>query len=49
MDSGALEDGDDDSDEFDFERPLLPEEVMWVVDELICREVLHMPSIAYAL
>ena len=39
MDSGVLEEGDDLEDDFDFEQPLEAAEVVWIMDELLCREV----------
>lgn len=39
MDSGALEDGEDLEDHFDVSQPLSSEQAIWIIDELICREV----------
>lgn len=39
MDSGALEEGEDLEDDFDVSQPLSPEQVIWIIDQLIYREV----------
>lgn len=39
MDSGALEDGEDLVDDFDVSQPLSNEQVIWIMDQLLCREV----------
>lgn len=39
MDSGALEDGEDLEDDFDVSQPLSPEQLIWIIDQLVCREV----------
>ena len=39
MDSGALEEGEDLEDDFDVSQALPPEEVIWIIDQLIYREV----------
>lgn len=39
MDSGCLEDGEDLEDDFDFSAPLSASQIIWLMDELICREV----------
>jgi hypothetical protein len=39
MDSGFLEDGEDLEDDFDFSHPFTSEQVVWLMDELVCREV----------
>lgn len=39
MDSGALEEGEDLEDDFDVSQPLSPEQVMWIIDQLVYREV----------
>ena len=38
MDSGYLEEGEDAEDEFDFAKPLSAPQIVWLMDELICRE-----------
>jgi N-alpha-acetyltransferase 35, NatC auxiliary subunit len=38
MDSGALEEGDDLDDDFDFLEPLTPQQAIWIIDQLLCRE-----------
>ena len=42
MDSGILEDGESLDDDFDMSRDLLPEELIWLMDELSNREVAWM-------
>lgn len=39
MDSGYLAPGDTLEDEYDIRRDLLPEEVIGIIDQLICHEV----------
>lgn len=39
MDSGALEPGETLNEEFDMERDFLPEELVWLMDEMLNREV----------
>jgi N-alpha-acetyltransferase 35, NatC auxiliary subunit len=39
MDSGFLEEGENLEDDFDFSHPLTSEQVLWLMDELVCREV----------
>lgn len=39
MDSGCVKDEDDFEDDFDVTRDLSPEELIWLIDELTCREV----------
>lgn len=39
MDSGGLEEGEDLEDDFDFSKPLSTGQVLWLMDELMCREV----------
>jgi N-alpha-acetyltransferase 35, NatC auxiliary subunit len=39
MDSGALEEGEDLEDDFDVSQPLYSQQAIWIIDELICREV----------
>jgi N-alpha-acetyltransferase 35, NatC auxiliary subunit len=46
MDSGFLEEGDDLEDDFDFSQPLSPEQVVWLMDELVCREVRDLCNVA---
>lgn len=38
MDSGALEEGDDLEDDFDFLKALTPAQTVWIIDQLLCRE-----------
>lgn len=38
MDSGCLEEGETIGNGFDPGQALLPEEVLWIIDELLCRE-----------
>lgn len=39
MDSGYLEPGETMEDEFDFAQDLLPEEIIGIIDQLLCHEV----------
>jgi len=39
MDSGALAEGEDLEDDFDATRPITSSELMWIIDQLLCREV----------
>lgn len=39
MDSGCLEPGESLDEEFDVSRPLLPEEALGIIDQLLCHEV----------
>lgn len=39
MDSGCVEPGDEFEELYDVARPLLPEEVLGIIDQLICHEV----------
>lgn len=39
MDSGYLAPGDTLDDQFDVRRSLLPEEVLGIIDQLLCHEV----------
>ena len=39
MDSGCLEKGEDPDDDFDFSKPLSEQQIIWLMDELTCREV----------
>jgi hypothetical protein len=39
MDSGVLEEGDALDDDIDVAQHLSPEEAVWVIDQLMCREV----------
>lgn len=39
MDSGAHAEGEDLDDDFDVAQPLSPEQAVWVMDQLMCREV----------
>jgi hypothetical protein len=40
MDSGYLEPGETMEDEYDFTQHLLPEEIIGIIDQLLCHEVL---------
>lgn len=39
MDSGYLKPGETMEDDYDFSQPLLPEEVIGIIDQLLCHEV----------
>ena len=39
MDSGYLEPGETMEDEYDFSQALLPEEIIGIIDQLLCQEV----------
>lgn len=39
MDSGFLEPGETMEDEYDFSQSLLPEEIIGIIDQLLCHEV----------
>jgi N-alpha-acetyltransferase 35, NatC auxiliary subunit len=39
MDSGCLAPGESLDDDYDVSRPLLPSEVMGIIDQLLCLEV----------
>jgi N-alpha-acetyltransferase 35, NatC auxiliary subunit len=39
MDSGCLEPGETMEDDFDFSKDILPEEVIGIIDQLLCHEV----------
>jgi hypothetical protein len=39
MDSGCVKPGDEFEELYDVARPLLPEEVLGIIDQLICHEV----------
>ncbi len=39
MDSGCVAPGDEFEELYDVSRPLLPEEVLGIIDQLICHEV----------
>lgn len=43
MDSGCVQSEDDLEELYDVSRPLLPEEVLGIMDQLLCHEV-SMPS-----
>ena len=43
MDSGCLEEGEDLEDQFDFNKPLSEQQLIWLMDELTCREVCGAP------
>lgn len=39
MDSGFLAPGETLDDQYDITKELLPEEVIWIMDQLLCHEV----------
>lgn len=39
MDSGHLEEGETMQDDYDFSKTLLPEEIIGIIDQLLCHEV----------
>lgn len=39
MDSGYLEPGETMEDDYDFSQALLPEEIIGIIDQLLCHEV----------
>ncbi len=39
MDSGYLEDGETMEDDYDFSHPLLPDEIIGIIDQLLYHEV----------
>lgn len=41
MDSGYLKPGDDFEETYDVSKPLLPEEVLGIIDQLLCFEVTY--------
>lgn len=49
MDSGALEPGETLDDEFDMEKEFLPEELIWLMDEMLNREVCYSALRAFLL
>jgi hypothetical protein len=42
MDSGHLEEGETMQDDYDFGKALLPEEIIGIIDQLLCHEVFSM-------
>jgi len=44
MDSGFLEPGESMEDEYDFSEALLPEEILGIIDQLLCHEVMTPPT-----
>jgi len=44
MDSGFLEPGESMEDEYDFSEGLLPEEIIGIIDQLLCHEVKMPPN-----
>ena len=48
MDSGFLEPGESMEDEYDFGEPLLPEEIIGIIDQLLCHEVMTPPDMLMA-
>jgi len=47
MDSGFLVEGDTLYDTYDVGKPLLPEEVIGIMDQLLCHEVSHLDLLLY--
>jgi N-alpha-acetyltransferase 35, NatC auxiliary subunit len=43
MDSGVLDEGESLDEEYDVTRSLLPEEILGIIDQLLCHEVSHQP------
>lgn len=41
MDSGALAEGESLDEEYDVSRDLLPEEILGIIDQLLCLEVCY--------
>lgn len=41
MDSGCLQPGETMEDDYDFGQPLLPEEIIGIIDQLLCHEASH--------
>ena len=39
MDSGYLEPGETMQDDYDFSKSLLPDEIIGIIDQLLCHEV----------
>ncbi|KAL9080480.1 MAG: hypothetical protein Q9159_007604 [Coniocarpon cinnabarinum] len=46
MDSGWYETGEDPADEFDVSHKLLPTEIIWIMDEILCREMAWLRGFA---
>lgn len=46
MDSGFLEPGETMEDEYEFSQALLPEEIIGIIDQLLCHEV-GLPLVCY--
>lgn len=44
MDSGCLEHGETMEDEYDFCQTLLPEEIIGIIDQLLCHEVMCLDN-----
>lgn len=42
MDSGYLEEGETMQDDYDFSKALLPEEIIGIIDQLLCHEVWYL-------
>lgn len=49
MDSGCLEAEDSLDVDYDVTRPLLPEEVLGIIDQLLCHEVSFAPVESFSL
>lgn len=45
MDSGCVEDEEDIENDFDVSQSLSVDELIWLIDELTCREVRVQPSL----
>lgn len=44
MDSGCVEPGDEFEESYDVSKSLLPEEVLGIIDQLLCHEVRKISS-----
>lgn len=49
MDSGCVEPGDEFEELYDVSRALLPEEVLGIIDQLLCHEVTGIPGPIWSL
>jgi len=45
MDSGYLAPGETMDDDYDFSHVLLPEEIIGIIDQLLCHEVCPVPQL----
>lgn len=46
MDSGCVDPGEEFDETYDVSRSLAPEEVVGIIDQLICHEVSHLDSLS---